>query len=82
MRLLFISMAIIMFAVSAISQEGQRRSAPRTQEVRFDGSDVEGTVRTPDGAFLRPQRGVRFMPLYQVDHQFDREIKSSVEYLR
>lgn len=82
MRLLIISLLISTFTITGYAQERKRTSAPRTQEIRFDGSDVDGTARTPDGAFLRPQRGVRFMPLYQVDHQFDREIKNSVEYLR
>lgn len=54
----------------------------KTQEVNFDATDIDGVVRSPDGAYLLQKRGVKFMPLYKVNKQFDREIKESVEYLR
>ncbi len=54
----------------------------KTQEVSFDGSDVEGVVRSPDGAYLLQKQGVKFMPLYKVNRQFDKNIKESVDYLR
>ena len=54
----------------------------KTQEVSFDGSDVEGTMRSPDGAYFLQKQGVKFMPLYKVNKQFDKHIKESVEYLR
>jgi hypothetical protein len=78
---LLILILITTFVTSTYAQT-QTRTAARTQEVNFDGSEVDGKIRTPDGAYLNPQKGVRFMPLYKVDHQFDREIKSSVEFLR
>jgi hypothetical protein len=54
----------------------------KTQEVSFDGSDVDGQVRSPDGAYLLQKRGVPFMPLYKVNNQFEKNILESVEYLR
>lgn len=53
----------------------------KTQEVSFDGSDIDGQVRSPDGAYLLQKRGVQFMPLYKVDNQFEKNILDSVEYL-
>lgn len=53
----------------------------KTQEVSFDGADIDGQVRTPDGAYLLQKRGVQFMPLYKVDNQFEKNILDSVEYL-
>ncbi len=53
----------------------------KTQEVNFDGSDIDGQVRSPDGAYLLQKRGVQFMPLYKVDNQFEKNILESVEYL-
>ncbi len=54
----------------------------KTQEVNFDGADIDGQVRTPDGAYLLQKRGVHFMPLYKVNNQFEQNILDSVEYLR
>lgn len=54
----------------------------KTQEVNFDGSDIDGQVRSPDGAYLLQKRGVQFIPLYKVNNQFDKSILESVEYLR
>ena len=52
----------------------------KTQEVNFDGSDVDGQVRNPDGAYLVQKRGVDFVPLYKVRKNFDDNIRESVEY--
>jgi len=54
----------------------------KTQEVNFDGSDIDGQVRSPDGAYLLQKRGVQFIPLYKVNNQFEKNILDSVEYLR
>ena len=54
----------------------------KTQSVNFDGSDIDGQVRSPDGAYLLQKRGVHFMPLYKVNNQFEKNILESVEYLR
>jgi ethanolamine utilization protein EutP (predicted NTPase) len=63
--------------------EGNKKVTYRkTQEVNFDGADIDGQVRSPDGAYLLQKRGVRFMPLYKVNNQFEKNILESVEYLR
>lgn len=54
----------------------------KTQDVSFDGSDVDGQVRNPDGSYLLQKRGIDFMPLYKVRSSFDENIKESFEYLR
>lgn len=54
----------------------------KVQEVSFDGSDVDGKSRKPDGSYLVQKRGVDFMPLYNVRKRFDDNIKESVEYLK
>jgi len=73
------------------AKETAEQSAPKTnkkvtyrktQEVNFDGSDIDGQVRSPDGAYLLQKRGVKFMPLYKVNNQFEKNILESVEYLR
>lgn len=66
-----------------VKTEGKKKVQYRkTQEVNFDGSDIDGQVRSPDGAYLLQKRGVRFMPLYKVNNQFEKNILESVEFLR
>jgi hypothetical protein len=50
--------------------------------VNFDGSDVDGVVRSPDGAYLLQKRGVKFNSLYKVDNQMEKGIIDSVHYLK
>lgn len=54
----------------------------KTQEVNFDGSDVDGQVRNPDGAYLVQKRGIDFVPLYKVRKNFDDSIKESVNHVK
>lgn len=54
----------------------------KTQEVNFDGSSIDGERRAPDGSYLLQKRGVKFMPLYRVNLQLEKNISDSVEYLR
>ena len=54
----------------------------KTQDVNFDGSDVDGQVRNPDGAYLVQKRGIDFVPLYKVKQNFDDNIKDSVNYVK
>lgn len=64
--------------------EGKKKSTSfrKTQEVNFDETDIDGQVRSPDGAYLLQKRGVQFLPLYKVNNQFEKNILESVEYLR
>lgn len=54
----------------------------KTQEINFDGSSIDGQRRSPDGAYLHQKRGVKFIPLYRVNLQLEKNISDSVEYLR
>jgi hypothetical protein len=54
----------------------------KTQDVNFDGADIDGVVRNPDGAYLVQKRGIDFIPLYKVRKNFDDNIKESVEYVK
>jgi len=54
----------------------------KTQEVNFDGSDVDGVIRSPDGAYLLQKRGVKFNSLYKIDSQMEKGILDSVHYLK
>ena len=66
----------------AASADGKKVSYRKTQEVDFESQDIDGQVRSPDGAYLLQKRGVRFLPLYKVNTQFEKNVLESVEYLR
>lgn len=72
--------AVVLFTGSTVlAKKVQYR---KVQEVNFDGSDVDGQVRNPDGAYLVQKRGLDFVPLYKVKKNFDDSLKDSVEYLK
>jgi len=70
----------IMFTTSTVF--AKKVKYRKTQEVNFDGSDVDGQVRNPDGAYLVQKRGIDFVPLYKVRKNFDDNIKDSVNSVK
>lgn len=75
-------MILILPIVAWAEGKNKKVNYRKTQEVSFEASDVDGMVRSPDGAYLLQKQGVKFMPLYKVNRQFEQNIKSSVDYLR
>lgn len=76
---------IALFAFTLTSQAAEKKknvTYRKTQEHNFDETDIDGQVRTPDGAYLLQKRGVQFLPLYKVNNQFEKNILESVEYLK
>lgn len=80
------TMALSTFAQIASADDAKSAkknvSFRKTQEHNFDETDIDGQVRTPDGAYLLQKRGVQFLPLYKVNNQFEKNILESVEYLK
>ncbi|MCC7405918.1 MAG: hypothetical protein IT288_16100 [Bdellovibrionales bacterium] len=81
MRYLLLFVLLGCFGAGA-EPTSKKTSVRKTQEVNFEETDIDGVVRSPDGAYLLQKRGVKFMPLYKVQKHFDDEIKNSVDYLR
>jgi hypothetical protein len=52
------------------------------QEINFSEMDIQGSARTPDGAYLVQRRGLRFLPLYEVKKNLDSKIRRSINYLK
>lgn len=88
MRTLISILVLLAFSLPAIAgevkAEGKKKNVTfrKTQEHNFDETDIDGQVRTPDGAYLLQKRGVQFLPLYKVNNQFEKNILESVEYLK
>lgn len=79
MSRLFFALVVVFMSSSVFAKKVQYR---KVQDVNFDGSDVDGQVRNPDGAYLAQRRGIDFVPLYKVRKNFDDSLKDSVSYLK
>jgi hypothetical protein len=79
MKILFLSTLVLLMSSTVFAKKVTYR---KSQTVEFDGSDVDGQVRNPDGSYLVQKRGIDFMPLYKVRKNFDDNIKESVEYVQ
>lgn len=71
---------LAMVAVVGFAEE--KKKFKKTQEVNFDEQDIDGVVRSPDGAYLLQKRGVKFAPLYKVDQQMEKGLVESINYLK
>jgi hypothetical protein len=79
---IFIFLVALTMAIGIGVSYAQEKKGKKVQEVSFDGSDVDGETRKPDGAYLVQKKGVDFVPLYNVKSQFDQNIKESVDYIK
>lgn len=70
---------VVVVDLSVAQAQGKKK---KVQEVSFDGDDVDGMVRKPDGMYLVQKKGIDFVPLYKVRDSFDQNIRDSIEYLR
>ena len=76
---ILLMLLILTFSFTAFAKKKIYR---KTQSVSFDGLSVDGIARNPDGVYLMQKKTIKFMPLYKVREKFNKEIKSSVEFLR
>lgn len=74
-----IALIVVFMSSTVFAKKVQYR---KTQEINFDGSDVDGQVRNPDGAYLVQKRSIDFIPLYKVKKNFDDSLRDSVDYLK
>lgn len=62
--------------------QAKTKNIRKVQEVNFAELNLKGTIRNPDGAYLVQKRGIKFMPLYDVQKDMDAKIRESVQYVR
>jgi hypothetical protein len=62
--------------------QAKSKSYRKVQEVNFAELNMKGTVRNPDGAYLVQKRGLKFLPLHDVQKDMDGKIRESVQYIR
>ena len=70
-------LTLVTFSASA-----KQKVSRKIQEVNFGEMNLKGTIRNPDGAYLVQKRGIKFMPLYDVQKDMDGRIRESSLYLK
>ena len=53
----------------------------QTQEVNFSEMNLKGTIRNPDGAYLVQKKGLKFLPLYDIQKNLDQKIREASLYV-
>jgi hypothetical protein len=79
MTRLMMSLVLMLLANPAFAKS---KTIRKVQEVNFAEMDLKGTVRNPDGAYLVQKRGIKFMPLHEVQKDMDTKIRESAQYVR
>ncbi|MFZ4404323.1 MAG: hypothetical protein ACOYOK_09510 [Pseudobdellovibrionaceae bacterium] len=72
---------VLLFGLLNIAS-AKNKTTRKVQEVNFGEMNIKGTVRNPDGAFLVQKRGIKFLPLYDVQKDMDKRIRESEQYVR
>ncbi|HEX7676171.1 MAG TPA: hypothetical protein VF412_18485 [Bdellovibrio sp.] len=76
-----ITAMIAFILLGASAGFAKTKTVRKIQEVNFGDMNLKGTIRNPDGAYLVQKRGVKFMPLYDVQKDMDSRIRESALYL-
>lgn len=80
---LCLSLVFSTFALAHTAMaQAKTKSVRKVQEVNFSELNLKGTIRNPDGAYLVQKKGIKFMPLYDVQKDMDSKIRDSVQYVR
>ncbi len=74
--------AIYILIISMLSAPAfAKKTVRQVQEVNFGDMNLKGTIRNPDGAYLVQKRGIKFMPLHDVQKDLDQKIRETPTYI-
>lgn len=80
-RLTTVSLVIALSSISA-TVSAQSKKTRKVQEVNFSEMNIKGTIRNPDGAYLVQRKGLKFLPLYNLQKDMDQKIRETDLMLR
>jgi len=72
----------LIIGMYAAGTQAKTKSVRKVQEVNFSEMNLKGTIRNPDGAYLVQKRGIKFMPLYDIQKDMDSKIRESAQAIR
>lgn len=78
----FLTLAVIVFATFSPQFSNAKTTKVRSvQEVNFSEMNLKGTIRNPDGAYLVQKKGLKFLPLHDVQKDVDGKIRETSLYI-
>lgn len=83
MKTLIAGLIVVLGSMGLSTQaEAKAKVTRKVQEVNFGEMNLKGTIRNPDGAYLVQKKGIKFLPLYDIQKDLDGRIRESSLYLR
>lgn len=73
---------LLTFSLCVSNAQSKKKVLRKVQEVNFAEMSIKGTIRNPDGAFLVQKKGIKFMPLVDVQKNMDKKIREASFYVR
>jgi hypothetical protein len=73
--------AFVSTSFLATSANAKTSKVRTVQEVNFSEMNLKGTIRNPDGAYLVQKKGLKFMPLHDVQKDLDGKIRETSLYI-
>lgn len=71
----------LIFSVFAGKSYAKNIKTRQTQEINFSEMNLKGTIRNPDGAYLVQKKGLKFLPLYNIQKDLDHKIREASLYV-
>lgn len=68
-------------SVSVPTTTAKKTKTRDVQEVNFSEMNLKGTIRNPDGAYLVQKKGIKFMPLHDIQKDMDKKIRETSLYI-
>lgn len=86
MNLKFLASLALALILTFVPFLASAKSAKKTktrdvQEVNFGEMNLKGTIRNPDGAYLVQKKGIKFMPLHDIQKDMDKKIRETSLYI-
>lgn len=75
---IIISLTSLVLADQSFAKSTKTR---QTQEINFSEMNLKGTIRNPDGAYLVQKKGLKFLPLYNIQKDLDHKIREASLYV-
>lgn len=83
MKTLIAGLIVVLGSIGLVTEaEAKQKVTRKVQEVNFGEMNLKGTIRNPDGAYLVQKKGIKFLPLYDIQKDMDGRIRESSLYLR
>jgi hypothetical protein len=76
----FLLLMASLVLISSLAQ-AKTKVLRKVQEVSFSEANLNGTARNPDGVYLVQKRGIKFLPLHDLQSDMDTRIRESALYV-